>query len=122
MKRTILRRTLAIVLTLAMLLPAIPAVLAADYDGWTSFTADFSQQDHEILHMAMGCLYGIGEEDVPTTNLLTPIRPYTFEQKAPDGRSAASQRRCGTDRQDLPGIRRQMDRGGLPGHQGQLVL
>ena len=85
MKRTILRRTLALALCLAMLASVMPAISAADYDGWTSFTADFSQQDHEICHMAMGCLYGIGEEDVPTSNLLTPIRPYTFEQKAPDG-------------------------------------
>ena len=85
MKRTIPRRTLALALCLAMLASVMPAISAADYDGWTSFTADFSQQDHEICHMAMGCLYGIGEEDVPTSNLLTPIRPYTFEQKAPDG-------------------------------------
>ena len=85
MKRTFLRRTLALLLSLAMLASVMPAITAADFDGWTSFTADFSQKDHQICHMAMGCLYGIGEEDVPTTNLLTPIRPYTFEQKAPDG-------------------------------------
>ena len=81
-----LRRTLAVLLAMTMLFALLPAVHAADdYSGWTSFTADFSQPDHEIRHMAMGCLYGLGEEDVPTSNLLTPIRPYTFEQKAPDG-------------------------------------
>ncbi len=84
MKKTT-RRVLAWALTLALVLALAPHVLAADYSGWTSFTADFSQSGHEIRHLAMGCLYGIGEEDVPTTNLLTPIRPYTFEQKPPDG-------------------------------------
>ena len=81
-----LRRVLAALLALSLLFALLPAVFAADdYAGWTSFTADFSQPGHMLRHMAMGCLYGIGEEDVPTTNLLTPIRPYTFEQKAPDG-------------------------------------
>ncbi|MBR4132808.1 MAG: S-layer homology domain-containing protein, partial [Oscillospiraceae bacterium] len=81
-----LRRTLAVLLAMTMLFALLPAVHAADdYSGWTSFTADFSQPAHEIRHMAMGCLYGLGEEDIPTSNLLTPIRPYTFEQKAPDG-------------------------------------
>ena len=72
-------------IVLALVLALVPNALAADYSGWPSFTADFSQPGHEIRHLAMGCLYGIGEEDVPTTNLLTPIRPYTFEQKPPDG-------------------------------------
>ena len=81
-----LRRTLAVLLALTLVFALLPAVHAADdYAGWTNFTADFSQPDHAICHMAMGCLYGLGEEDVPTSNLLTPIRPYTFEQKAPDG-------------------------------------
>ncbi len=84
MKKTT-RRVLAWALVLALVLALVPNALAADYSGWTSFTADFSQPGHEIRHLAMGCLYGIGEEDVPTTNLLTPIRPYTFEQKPPDG-------------------------------------
>ena len=85
MNAKILRRSLAVLLTLAMLFAMMPNVLAADYSGWTSFAADFSQPGHDILHKAMGCLYGIGEEDVPTTNILTPLNPYTFEQKAPDG-------------------------------------
>ncbi len=86
MKIKQIRRSLAILLALAMLLATLPTlVLADEYDGWTSLTADFSQLGHEISHRAMGCLYGIGEEDVPSVNLLTPIRPYTFEQKAPDG-------------------------------------
>ena len=48
-------------------------------------SVDFADEIGPIEHGATGFLYGLGEDNVPNVNLLTPIKPSTAEQNAPDG-------------------------------------
>ena len=48
-------------------------------------SVDFTDEIGPIRHGATGFLYGLSDENVPNVNLLTPIKPSTAEQNAPDG-------------------------------------
>ncbi len=50
-----------------------------------TLNVDFEDVIGPIEHGATGFLYGLGEDNVPNVNLLTPIKPSTVEQNAPDG-------------------------------------
>lgn len=43
------------------------------------------EEERELKHGASGWLYGQGDEEVPTTNTMTPLKPHTAVQKAPNG-------------------------------------
>ena len=42
---------------------------------------DMTERQGEILHGASGFLYGISSEDVPTTDLITPLKPTVLATK-----------------------------------------
>ncbi len=46
-----------------------------------TLTVDLGNQTGEILHGAAGFLYGISNEDVPTTNTLVPLKPKVLATK-----------------------------------------
>ncbi|WP_458460650.1 carbohydrate-binding protein [Paenibacillus sp.] len=46
---------------------------------------DLSTETGDIKHGATGFLYGLGDEGIPTDNMLAPIKPQGTGQKAPDG-------------------------------------
>lgn len=50
-----------------------------------TLNVDFEDVIGPIEHGATGFLYGMGENNVPNVNLLTPLKPSTAEQNAPDG-------------------------------------
>jgi len=60
----------------------------ANYPG-SSFMptihVDMAQRTGALKHGAAGFLYGLGEEGVPTAQLLAPLKPKITVQKAPDG-------------------------------------
>lgn len=51
-----------------------------------TLTVDMSPETvRELKHGASGWLYGLGAQDVPGTNTMTPLKPHTAVQKAPNG-------------------------------------
>lgn len=46
---------------------------------------DMNSTNGEIMHGASGFLYGYSEPNVPTIDLLKPLKPKVFVQKGPDG-------------------------------------
>ncbi len=50
-----------------------------------TLTVDMFTKTGPLKHGAAGFLYGMGEDGVPSVNLLTPIKPKIAVQKAPDG-------------------------------------
>jgi len=52
---------------------------------YPAFTVDYSQKSGPLKHGAAGFLYGLGSDNSPYINTLTPLKPHTAVQKAPDG-------------------------------------
>jgi hypothetical protein len=46
---------------------------------------DLSANTGTLKYGASGFLYGLGDEGIPTDNVLAPLNPQTIAQKAPDG-------------------------------------
>lgn len=55
-----------------------------------TLTFDLNRRTGPMLHGSMGCLYGVSEINVPSFNLLKPLRPGMMIQKAADGRQHPS--------------------------------
>lgn len=82
--RQMLKRVLAYTLTAAMVLPAIgirPQMVAAEDAYAPTMNVDMTDELGEIMHGASGFLYGISSEDVPTMNLITPLKPKVLATK-----------------------------------------
>ena len=82
--RQMLKRILAYTLTAAMVLPAIgtrPRTVAAEDTYAPTMTVDMTNELGDIMHGASGFLYGISSEDVPTMNLITPLKPKVLATK-----------------------------------------
>jgi hypothetical protein len=62
------------------LLTAPPSMAAA-----STFTVDVSADAGPITYGATGFLYGLGNEGIPTDNMLAGLRPQVTAQKAPKG-------------------------------------
>ena len=51
-----------------------------------TLTVDMTPEvERGLKHGASGWLYGQGDDNVPTTNMMTPLKPHTAVQKAPYG-------------------------------------
>ena len=83
-KRVLRNRMLAGALTIVM---AAASIITTDFsaeaavDETSTLTVDMSAQTGDILHGASGFLYGISNEDVPTTNTLVPLKPKVLATK-----------------------------------------
>ncbi|MBE5928775.1 MAG: hypothetical protein E7267_05330 [Lachnospiraceae bacterium] len=84
MKKTI-KRIIGITLSLALAVPAFvggkPAEVKAADDFVPVMTVDMTNELGELLHGSSGFLYGISSEDVPTMNLITPLKPKVLATK-----------------------------------------
>ena len=83
------KQWVAAALAAAMVLGSLsmPEVLAADVSGSApSLTIDMGRTgERELYHGATGWLYGQGDDQVPTANTITALKPNTAVQKAPNG-------------------------------------
>lgn len=82
--RQMLKRVLAYTLTAAMALPAVgirPQTVAAEDAYAPTMNVNMTEEPGEIMHGASGFLYGISSEDVPTMNLITPLKPKVLATK-----------------------------------------
>ncbi len=68
-------------------LQAVPLAAEAAYDSsLPSLTIDMGEVGkRELYHGATGWLYGLGDDQVPTANTITALKPNTAVQKAPNG-------------------------------------
>lgn len=68
----------ATVLSALSIVPAEPVEAAAQTPR---MVVDMTDRQGEIMHGASGFLYGISSEDVPTTDLITPLKPTVLATK-----------------------------------------
>lgn len=61
----------------------IPLNISAAYVP--TLTIDMSAKRGAMRHGSSGFLYGLGSDGTPSVNMLTPLKPSTAVQKAPDG-------------------------------------
>lgn len=50
-----------------------------------TLTIDMGEKTGQLRHGSSGFLYGLGSDGTPSVNTLTPLKPSTAVQKAPDG-------------------------------------
>lgn len=50
-----------------------------------ALNVDMTASTGSFKHGASGFLYGLGEDNVPSANTLTPLKPHIIEQNAPSG-------------------------------------
>jgi len=72
---------IAAVMVTGSVSPVLPAVAAAN----PTLTVDMAAEYRELEHGATGWLYGQGDDEVPTANTITALKPNTAVQKAPNG-------------------------------------
>ncbi len=73
--------------TMAFGSPAVPEITSeAAADNLPTLTVDMGETGkRELYHGATGWLYGQGDDQVPTANTITALKPNTAVQKAPNG-------------------------------------
>lgn len=62
-------------------LSVIPPQTAAAAPDRPRMIVDMTERQGEIMHGASGFLYGLSSEDVPTTDLITPLKPTVLATK-----------------------------------------
>ena len=62
------------------------AVLDEEVLSLPRLRVDLSDQFRPVTHAASGSLYGLGEEGMPSDDLIGPLKPFMFTQMAPGGR------------------------------------
>ncbi|MEI3220209.1 MAG: hypothetical protein V8S08_12110 [Lachnoclostridium sp.] len=82
-KRLFSRILSAVIATVMMLTGMSLSELSVDAAPGTisTLTVDMTAETGDVLHGASGFLYGISNEDVPTTNTLVPLKPKVLATK-----------------------------------------
>lgn len=76
--------SLALALTLALSVITF-SPLTASAANTPTLTVDMTDKTGPMRHGSAGFLYGLGSHGTPNANTLTPLKPGTAVQKAPDG-------------------------------------
>ncbi|MCH5188695.1 MAG: hypothetical protein J1F63_09860, partial [Oscillospiraceae bacterium] len=81
-----MKKVLSLLIALSMALASLsftaPAAVAANVP---TLTVDMTAKTGPMRHGSAGFLYGLGSHGTPNANTLTPLKPGTAVQKAPDG-------------------------------------
>lgn len=90
MKRKVLKKQLAAVLAAVMVVTSTSPLIsmkaeAAPDTSSAALRVDMASAGRALKHGATGWLYGQGDDQVPTSNVITPLKPNTAVQKAPFG-------------------------------------
>lgn len=80
--KKLLSNLLAFTLAVSGLCFAPAAAEAADVP---TLTVNMAEKTGPMRHGSAGFLYGLGSTGTPNVNTLTPLKPGTAVQKAPDG-------------------------------------
>ncbi|MBE5936747.1 MAG: hypothetical protein E7265_01815 [Lachnospiraceae bacterium] len=85
--RKLTKKLVAFTLSVALGMPAVsglfeePKQVEAAQGYSPTMTVDMTEELGEIMHGASGFLYGVSSEDVPTMNLITPLKPKVLATK-----------------------------------------
>ena len=81
-----MKKFISVVLALTVALSVMTfAPLAASAANTPTLTVDMTDRTGPMRHGSAGFLYGLGSHGTPNPNTLTPLKPGTAVQKAPDG-------------------------------------
>ncbi|MDR2902909.1 MAG: hypothetical protein LBU77_00130, partial [Clostridiales bacterium] len=79
-KISITKRITAVAMALAMMLSMTSGTIFAEGER-PMVIVDMLERTNPIMHGSAGFLYGVSSEGVPTTNLLTPLKPKVLATK-----------------------------------------
>ena len=85
--RKLVKRIVSYAICCSLIIPAVRMPLkvtkeAKAAEGYApTLTVDMTDELGKIMHGASGFLYGISSEDVPTMNLITPLKPKVLATK-----------------------------------------
>lgn len=80
-----MKKFLSFLLILALLTPFVHIPATVEAATPPTLTVDMSAKSGAMRHGSAGFLYGLGSVGTPSVNTLTPLKPSTAVQKAPDG-------------------------------------
>lgn len=81
-----MKKTVSCLLALTMLFCCFSSIgMIAVSAAIPTLTVDMTAKSGEMRHGSAGFLYGLGSDGTPNANMLTPLKPGTAVQKAPDG-------------------------------------
>lgn len=81
-KKRTLKKGISIIVAFTLLLTCLTGLTSIGAAAASAtLTVDMTDENHEIVHGAAGFLYGISNEDVPTTNTLVPLKPKILATK-----------------------------------------
>ena len=83
MKNVHVKKLLILVLGIVMVLSSVPATVG--FAANQQFTVDLAASTGALKYGAVGALYGLGDEGIPSANMLAPLKMQVFNQKPPDG-------------------------------------
>lgn len=80
-----MKKLLSVVLSLALCLSCIGGLTLTASAANPTLTVNMTEKTGPMRHGSGGFLYGLGSDGTPNANMLTPLKPGTAVQKAPDG-------------------------------------
>ncbi len=80
-----MKKFLSILLSLTLLITLVQIPIVTRAAFVPTLTVDMSSKTGAMRHGSSGFLYGLGSDGTPSVNTLTPLKPSTAVQKAPDG-------------------------------------
>lgn len=80
-----MKKLLSLFLSVAIFATLLTFPLTTKAAFTPTLTIDMSEKTGAMRHGSSGFLYGLGSDGTPSVNTLTPLKPSTAVQKAPDG-------------------------------------
>lgn len=80
-----MKKILSLFLSVAIFATLLMFPIASRAAYIPTLTIDMSAKTGALRHGSSGFLYGLGSDGTPSANTLTPLKPSTAVQKAPDG-------------------------------------
>lgn len=80
-----MRKIISFLTCAAIILSMCAVPISSSAAANPSFTVFMTEKTGEMRHGSAGFLYGLGSYGTPKASLLTPLKPGTAVQKAPDG-------------------------------------
>ncbi len=80
-----MKKILSFLLSVAIFATLLTFPIISEAAFVPTLTIDMSNKTGPMRHGSSGFLYGLGSDGTPSVNTLTPLKPSTAVQKAPDG-------------------------------------
>ncbi len=80
-----MKKTISLLIIFVMLVGFIQLPTTVEAAFVPTLTIDMNNKTGAMRHGSGGFLYGLGSVGTPSANMLTPLKPSTAVQKAPDG-------------------------------------